>query len=220
MIDGIFLATPCYGGLITERYLASVLALQPAAAAAGLALEIQTLGDDALITRVRNRLVRRFLDGALSHLLFVDADIGFRPEAVLRLKAFAADVVGGIYPVKRVDPAALAGHADCPARAYDYVVGWGDADAVDGRDGFARARWLGAGFLMIARPVLEALGAGWFDTAIDDGVYLSEDYAFCRRAAAAGFGVWADLMSRLSHTGPFTLSGDPAGAGAGLQERP
>lgn len=208
MSDGLFLATPCYGGLVTERYLDSVLALQARALAEGLPLEIATLGDDALITRARNRLVERFLAGPHRHLLFVDADIGFRPEAALRLRAFAGDVVGGIYPVKRIDPAALARHPGRPAAAFDYVVGWGDPDALEGRDGFARARWLGAGFLMIDRPVLAALGAGWFDTAIDgDGTYLSEDYAFCRRAAAAGFAVWADLDSRLSHTGPFTLVG-------------
>ena len=46
------------------------------------------MGNESLITRARNTLVSQFLDAdkeddSLTHLMFIDADIGFRGEAVL-----------------------------------------------------------------------------------------------------------------------------------------
>jgi hypothetical protein len=40
------------------------------------------------------------------------------------------------------------------------------------------------------------------------GIYLSEDFSFCRRWTDMGGEIWADLQSRLTHTGPISLVGD------------
>ena len=59
---------------------------------------------DALITRARANLMTLFLDDpTATHFLFVDADIGFTPEQVFRLIESGADVVAGVYPIKRVN---------------------------------------------------------------------------------------------------------------------
>ena len=42
----------------------------------------------------------------------------------------------------------------------------------------------------------------------DDGTYLSEDFAFCKRWTDMGGEIWADLDSKLAHVGPQTFSGD------------
>jgi len=42
----------------------------------------------------------------------------------------------------------------------------------------------------------------------EDGTYLSEDFAFCKRWTDIGGEIWADLNSKLSHTGPTTFCGD------------
>lgn len=49
-----------------------------------------------------------------------------------------------------------------------------------------------------------------FDTMIcpDTRRYLSEDYAFCRRAQALDIDIWADIASPLAHIGSKTLVGD------------
>jgi hypothetical protein len=93
-------------------------------------------------------------------------------------------------------------------------------------------RYAGTGFLMIRREVLEqmcvrypqlkyrrdhsvdsAIGSenrfALFDCMIaDDGTYLSEDFAFCKRWSDMGGEIWADLNSALSHVGPVTFRGD------------
>ena len=42
------------------------------------------------------------------------------------------------------------------------------------------------------------------------GIYLSEDFSFCRRWTDLGGEIWADLESRLDHVGPATFHGDLA----------
>src|SRR6202030_4716063 len=89
---------------------------------------------DALITRARASLVAQFLDDpAATHLLFIDADIGFEPDQVMRLVASGGDMVGGAYPIKRVnwDKARKVIEAERPntrAAVLDYVLEVEDPD--------------------------------------------------------------------------------------------
>src|SRR5262249_57481873 len=99
------IATPCFCGQVSSIYAASIFKLQRALRAVpDVELAIHLRDGDALITRARANLVALFLDDPLAtHLLFVDADIGFEPDQVLRLIASGADVAAGAYPIKRVD---------------------------------------------------------------------------------------------------------------------
>jgi hypothetical protein len=118
---------------------------------------------DALITRARANLVTLFLDNpSATHLLFVDADIGFMPDQVFRLIESGADVVAGVYPIKRVnwDKARRmmeANRPQLPSAALDYVLEIEDPEHVIAVNGFTRVRYAGTGFLMIRRHVLEAM---------------------------------------------------------------
>jgi len=103
-------ATPCYGGLVTQRYMQSICALLAYGNAHGLSVGVELLGYDSLIPRARNTLVTTFLDQpAATHLMFIDADIGFDPADVGRMLLFDKEVVAGMYPLKIInyDTAAL-----------------------------------------------------------------------------------------------------------------
>src|SRR5262249_30169241 len=124
----IFLATPCFGGQVGAHYLNSVLGLQGACAERGVGLHVELLENDTQITRARARLCARFMaHPEATHLLFVDADIGFGPEAALRLLDAGHEVAGGVYPLKAVDwdkvrAAAAAGAADLMGKSVGYVI--------------------------------------------------------------------------------------------------
>jgi len=244
MTDQIHLvvATPCFGGQVSSIYAGSIFHLQRAARSrSNIDLTVLMRDGDALITRARANLVTLFLDNpSATHLLFVDADIGFTPDQVFRLLESGADVVAGVYPIKRVnwDKARrmlASGRAAAPSAAFDYVLEVDNPDNVIAIGGFTRVRYAGTGFLMIRREVLEkmcqhpdyaplqffrehsidALAGSpnrfaLFDCMIDQttGMYLSEDFAFCKRWTDIGGEIWADLESRLDHVGPSVFHGD------------
>lgn len=156
----LVIATPCFGGMVGQRYMQSAIALLQAAPALGLRVSIELLGYDSLITRSRNTLVARFLDiPDATHLLFVDADTGFATDQVSRMLRFAEDVVAGMYPLKLIDwsaPAIARAQAGEPLEAAPlrYVgVPCEGADR-DQRDGFIRGEFAGTGFMMLRRQAL------------------------------------------------------------------
>jgi hypothetical protein len=236
----LVIATPCFGGQVASIYASSIFALQSALRAkSNVGLKVHLRDGDALITRARANLVTLFLDDPdATHLLFVDADIGFTPEQVFRLIESGADVVAGVYPIKRVnwDKARLAvgaGRPNLAAASLDYVLEVDDPERVVVVEGFTRLRYAGTGFLMIRRHVLERMCAHYaslkftrehshdelagspnryalFECMIDPatGTYLSEDFAFCKRWTDIGGEIWADLESRLDHVGPAVFRGD------------
>jgi hypothetical protein len=163
----LVLATPCFGGLVSQRYMQSAIALLHYGTATDLAVSIELLGYDSLITRSRNALVARFLDTPdATHLLFVDADTGFNVEQVLRMLAFGEDLVAGMYPLKRLDwdAAALArARAGEPVEtaALRYVGTPCEGAALEHRDGFVTGEYAGTGFMLMRRRVLERMIAAY-----------------------------------------------------------
>ena len=238
-IVNLVVATPCFGGQVSVRYAASLLKLEKRVRAYnGFKLKVLFKDGDALITRARASLISQFLDDAsATHLLFIDADIGFEPDQVLRLIECGADMCAAIYPIKRIDwdkvrKTVQTAHPNPAAAALKYVFEVDDPNAVIAHGGFAKVRYAGTGFLMIRRQALERMCAHYpqlrfqrdhsvdaatasanrfalFECMIaEDGTYLSEDFAFCRRWTDMGGEIWADLKSQLIHVGPVAFYGD------------
>jgi len=210
----LHLATPCYGGSAHVLYLRSLLALRAACAAGEIPLEIDLAGGEALIGRARAAMMAKFLAGQASHLLFVDADIGFEPQAAFRLLGSGREVVGGVYPRKVSDAGFEVGAPLGPATP----------------DGFQPVSFVGGGFLLVSRAAAERMSAAYprlqaslgdlrgaavreaamvFDSFIEPetGFYLADHQAFCRRWRDLGGEVWADLQVPLVHVGDVEYAG-------------
>src|SRR5277367_6424519 len=162
----LVVATPCFGGQISVLYAASLFKLQQLIRSySGLTLKVLFKDGDALITRARASLLSQFLeDEAASHLLFLDADIGFEAEQVLRLIQCGADMCAAVYPVKRIDwdkvrQTIETARPDPAAAALRYVFEVDDPSAVIERAGFVKVRYAGTGFLMIRRDAVERMCA-------------------------------------------------------------
>jgi len=249
----LVVATPCFGGQISVLYAASLFKLQNLVRNyKDINLKVLFKDGDALITRARASLISQFLDDPdATHMLFIDADIGFEPDQVLRLIECGADMCAAIYPIKRIDwdkvkSTIEAARPNPPAAALKYVFEVDDPNAVIQKGGFIKVRYAGTGFLMIRRETLERMCASYpmlrykrdhstdaasasdnrfalFECMIaEDGTYLSEDFAFCKRWTNMGGEIWADLKSKLAHVGPMTFRGDLssqfADASAGVAE--
>ena len=159
----LMVCTPCFGGLLTLPFVSSLLRLQEAVKHRGVGFKFAPWSGDALVTRARNELVAAFLDSpGATHLLFIDADIGFEPQQVFRLLDFGADVTAAAYPLKYVDwdkikRAVEAGRSDLESAAMNYVLRWRDSKSISARNGFVSVRHVGTGFLMISRAALVRL---------------------------------------------------------------
>jgi hypothetical protein len=234
----LFIGTPCFGGMVTTRYLQSICALL-CHNIPNLNVSIKTVAYESLVTRGRNTIVAAFLDlPAETHLMFIDADIGFSVQQLQRMLNFDQDVVAGMYPLKAIDydnaafQRAAAGEPLQTAQLR-YVGTPLSGEDRETRDGFVTAEYAGAGFLLIKRRVLEQMAAKYpethyktahnsavnnpssnlfalFDCVIDPatGHYLSEDYAFCKRWRDLGGAIWLDSRSKLTHVGPHDFVGD------------
>lgn len=169
----VIIATPCYGGVVTEQYSQSLFNLSIRAVANELRLGYATIANESLVTRARNELVHNFLESKGTHLMFIDADIGFQANDVLHMVMADKDVVTGAYPLKTHDWSAVSNLAssgnlnpvDLERSAIQYVINIQKPDPemvgksvdVEIKDGLVEVWDAGTGFMLIKREVLEKM---------------------------------------------------------------
>ena len=173
-----FIATPTYTGTMASSYVRGLLAFSNAAWTHGFPMVARFLDGEALITRARNELVAEFMaDERNTHLFWIDADIGFEPEAALRLLLSGKDVVAGACPKKTEGwPAnglaqalpAGATQKDFEARHASFNLVPLPQTQIADADGFVRVQEVGTGFMAIARRVLEAMAERYPDLSYVD----------------------------------------------------
>ena len=166
----IMIATPCFGGVVTQSYMTSVLKLIQAAPGLGFGTTLAMLGYDSLVPRARATLVGSFLDNeAATHLLFIDADIGFEIEQFLRLLNADKEFAAALYPVKALDwdqmpDRCTRGAEPLPQGPLNYVGTFVRGPEAK-RDGdFATASYAGGGFQLIRRSVILDMVAAYPET--------------------------------------------------------
>jgi hypothetical protein len=101
----LFLAVPMYGGQCAGLFAKSVADLASICTSHGIELRSYFLFNESLITRARNYCVDEFMRSGMTHMMFIDSDIGFDPRDVLALLALQSDesdydVIAGPYPKK------------------------------------------------------------------------------------------------------------------------
>ena len=169
--------------------------------------------NESLISRARNTLVAKFLNNPTStHLMFIDADIGWEPWHLLVMLNRDVDVIGGLYPMKSL-----------PVR---WVVN-GFEGADQGPDGLQEVSKTGTGFMLVKRHVFDKLNVHpavksfnndvglpkeldahlrtYYDTAVRENRYYSEDWTFCENWRDIGGQVWVDKRVLLRHVGTYTF---------------
>jgi hypothetical protein len=209
----VHICMPCYGGMLTESTFMSFIKWSNTARQLGLEWTIETMTNESLISRARNTLVAKFLNNPDStHLFFVDADIGWEPWHLLVLLNRDVDVIGGLYPMKTL-----------PIK---WVVN-GFEGAEEGPDGLQEVSKTGTGFMLVKRHVFDKLNAHpavksfandiglpkeldqhlktYYDTAVRENRYYSEDWTFCENWRDLGGKVWVDKRVLLKHSGTYVF---------------
>ena len=209
----VHICMPCYGGQLTESTFMSYIKWSNVCRQLGIDWTVETMTNESLISRARNTLTAKFLNNKEStHLMFVDADIGWEPWHLLAMLNHNVDVVGGLYPMKSL-----------PIKWCVNGLPGVDADETTGLQEVSKT---GTGFLLIKRHVFEKLDAHpavkpflndiglpvelnpymktYFDTAVRENRYYSEDWTFCENWRDIGGQVFIDKRVLLRHTGTYT----------------
>ena len=172
-MNKIFIGTPCYGGMITADYFKSCMQLTAVAASNKVELQFGTIGNESLITRARNTLVQLFMDDEqYTHLLFIDADISFDPNAVIRMLDLDEDVVTGVYPRKTIDWTKVKRKAkekpdisedELHAASLQYNLNVVDPKKIEVKKGFIEVLDGATGFMLIKRNVFKKMALAYPD---------------------------------------------------------
>jgi hypothetical protein len=229
----VYICTPMYGGNCFGPYLQSIIRLVKLLDKHGIENDHADIVNESLIPRARNVLVKRFLQTNHTHLLFVDSDIIFDANDVIRMLQADKEVICGIYPKKEVnwDNVAKAAISGVKPDHLKYFVGNPVMNPISGGEfkDFntpVKIKNGGTGFMLIKREVFETLEkvvptfwsqdeeefSVFFDTSLEkhaDGRndYLSEDYHFCKLWREAGGDVYAAPWVVLEHIGIYSFSG-------------
>ena len=212
----LHIGMPCYGGLVGEPTMTSLLKFTLMAHRVGLHWSLDTMVNESLITRGRNNLMAKmYSNQGSTHFMFIDADIRFEPESIFHMLTYEKDVIGGLYPKKAIPT--------------NYVINLLPQTKIQGE--IFTVDTMGTGVLLFKRSVYERLIAAHpetkyvddvglgkqyepymyaiFDVGIDEkGHYLSEDWMFCRRWQKLGGEIWAHSKVLLNHTGHYEYKGD------------
>jgi len=222
----VMLATPVAEKPCTS-YAVSLAGTAQALTVAGIRFDIETLQGCCHVDDARNILFRNFLQSECTDLFFLDADLGWQPNNVIRLLKLPGDIVAGVYPHKS-DTETYPFHAfEGESRANEF--------------GLFEMPKVATGFMRIRREVIAALYERektkerlmWLDgdsaqlnklpvARICERGFVRElglehlsrthasqsgDYVLCLKARSLGYRVWADPDMRFNHSGDKTWHG-------------
>ena len=230
----LVIGTPMYGGMCTSEYTQSLLNLSESANKSDVKLTTIFLGNESLIQRGRNTIAHHFMNiPDATHLLFIDADLKFRTEDVVRMiKADKSFIVGPValkgYNWEEIRQAAINGEDDIGRTGGVFNINkLPGIDMVDENEPFEIEHG-GNAFMMLRRDVFETLKPhtpiytnggrslpdnveihDYFRVEInkDTNHLLSEDYFLCHSYRQLGGKVWCAPWVETGHFGSHLFNG-------------
>ena len=210
---------PCMGGIVSEKTTLGLFNLGKAFVRNDIPHGLLTLTNSSLITQARSKIANFFINNTEhDYLFFLDSDIGFKPEDVLKLLAHQVPIVSGAYPMKII-----------PERYCVDVV-----QPEERRGDLVKINGNGMGFVLIHRQVFLDIAKQfsglkyipsdyhsdtphkeaefnnsyhYFAEQQTQNGFMSEDKSFFYRAQQVGYNIWLDPTIKLNHTGYHIYQG-------------
>lgn len=99
----VLFAIPCYDQQISEPTMMSLIKTTMYFRDHNIKFAIATI-TDSLINRARNNMTAKFMaNPQFTHMMFIDADISWEPDAIIKLLWHNQDVITGAYPIKKIE---------------------------------------------------------------------------------------------------------------------
>lgn len=160
----VAICVPTFRGAVMSETTTSLVTLAGLLISSGIGYDFVTL-QATEVSAARNMMATKVLrERDISHLLFVDDDIGFDPETVLELLRARAPVIGCVYPKRQISLARFHQAAQAGASieaatglAQDYVAHHLRGQQIVVKDGLCEVESLGMGLTLIHREALEGM---------------------------------------------------------------
>jgi hypothetical protein len=147
----LFVALPAYDFKVSLKLAVSLARLAQMLPGHGIELSIGSVCGCSVVSRARNLLVKDFLETDCTDLMFIDADINFEPDDVLRLMAWSSDaekgIVGGVPRTRKTN------------KVYIAQLDQDEEGLTMNRMGLVRAKRIATAFMMVRqrKPAVELL---------------------------------------------------------------
>lgn len=177
-----------------KQLLESIKEAVPVLDAAGIQHQCVFSVGSPYISHARSKMLRKALDAKADKIIFLDHDISFNPEALMKLITVDGDVVAGTYRFKK---------------EHEEYMGMLFSDEnmrpVVREDGCIHAEWVPAGFLMVTKEAVSKFMKAYpdlsygcpysphtdlFNHGAHKGTWYGEDYAFSRNWNDCGGKIW------------------------------
>ena len=215
----VYVAMPCFD-MVQRDTCVSLMKLFGKFRDVGISSQFNIV-KSSLVNYARNLSTCGFLASKCDHMLFIDSDVEFEPEAVLRMLVVQKDIVCTPYRIKLDD------------MKVRYAVDYPDKENIEMLPGeIVEVEQGPAGLMVIHRRVFDKLmevhpemqikfhlmGTGkldekymynFWDTTFDSktGLWKGEDLAFCDLARSVGFKIYANTGSTIIHHGTYGWEG-------------
>lgn len=222
----LMIATPAYSGKVDIPYALSFANTFLACAMNGIEVQPLITASGSLLVAERNRIIQAFWESDCTHILCIDSDLGWPPQAVLAMLDADKDFVAGVYPAR----------GDKNTFLFRPVTEEPSGRIVNEKH-LLKMNYIPAGFMLLNRECIRKMrnhfpelyyepknkyvgnplpGFCLFDTEVHEGEFWGEDFVFCRRAREAGVDIWVDPLIQFDHAGTLgmlieTLTTDPTG---------
>jgi hypothetical protein len=180
-----------------DAYLAALEASVPALDAAGIEHSTVFEIGSSYISYARANMLHKAMVAGADAIMFIDHDVSWKPQALLKVLQTPDDVACGTYRYKKDDEEYMGA----------FFIDETTKLPVTRGDGCVLAQMIPAGFLKVTRAAVERFAAAYpeltygakndtdrhvdlFNHGAHNGIWWGEDFAFSRRWRELGGEIW------------------------------
>ena len=209
----ILIGLPCYGGVVSDKTTNALFKLGKQFVRNNIDHGILTLANESLISRGRSRISNFFINNTeFEYLFFLDSDVGFEADDVLKLLNHNKEMVCGAYPMKTIPLKWNFTITEPKQREGDLVAidKIGIGFSLIHRDVFIRIakqypelKYIPTNESTTHNPTEQEFNNSYhyFHEMRQGNIYLPEDLSFFTRARSVGMQAWMDTSINLCHVG-------------------
>lgn len=212
-MKNVMIATPAHNGLLTIPYTISFATTLLKLHQHNIQLTPLIVRSGSLLVAERNRIIQAFWESECTHLLCIDADLGWPAEAVVAMLDQDKEFIGGCYPAR--EPLNQT-------KTFLFRPELTEDKKFIQEKHLLKMQYIPAGFILLSRSAIQKLrdthkhlhyvprsnlennppeGYCFFNTEVYEGEFWGEDFVFCRLAREAGIDIWVDPLIQFDHAG-------------------